>query len=102
MSNVGSEAILALTVRFPLDTVSFGDVHPGDTTQYRDVPNGVFRYGAFGYIRDGRRMNQGVVDFVGERPHDGNFTYQVRFAPIELGRNLIRTQLTIEKVIQED
>jgi hypothetical protein len=93
---------VALTVRFPLDTVFFGDVHAGETTPYQDVPNGVFRYGAFRYTRDGRRASQPVTDFVGETPQDGNFTYQMRFAPIDLGGNAIRSLLTIEKVIRED
>ena len=100
--NVGSEAIVGLVVRFPEDSVVFGDVHPGETTEYQDVPHGVFRYGALAYTRDGRAMHQGVVDVTSEAPHRGKFTYELRFAPIELGRDLIRNLLTIANVIQED
>lgn len=101
VSNVGAEAIFGLTVRFPRDTVSFGDVQPGETTSYQGVHNGVFRYGALRYVRNGRPVNQAVVDFVGETPQAGNFTYQMRFADIELGTDLIRNLLTIQTVIQD-
>lgn len=101
VSNVGAEAILGLTVVFPRDTVSFGDVQPGETTSYQDVHDGVFRYGALRYVRNGRPVNQGVVDFIGETPQTGNFTYQMRFADIELGTDLIRNLLTIQTVIHD-
>jgi hypothetical protein len=51
-------------------------------------------------IRNGRPMNQSVVDFM-EAPQPGNFTYEMRFADVELGRGLIRNLLTVQKVIQD-
>jgi hypothetical protein len=100
VTNVGSETIFDLTVRFARDSVAFGDVRVGDTTAYRDVPDGVLPYAALNYIRNGRPMNQPVVDFM-EAPQPGNFTYEMRFADVELGRGLIRNLLTIQKVIQD-
>jgi hypothetical protein len=100
VTNVGSETIFDLTVRFPRTFVAFGDVRVGDTTAYHDVPDGVFRYAALNYIRNGRPMNQSVVDFM-EAPQPGSFTYEMRFADVELGRGLIRNLLTIQKVIQD-
>lgn len=100
MTNVGSETIFDLSVRFPHDSVAFGDVRVGDTTAYHDVADGVFDYAALTYIRNGRPMSQSVVDFM-DAPQPGNFTYEMRFADVELGRGLIRNLLTIQKVIQD-
>ena len=99
MTNVGSETIFHLTVRFSRDIVAFGDVRVGDTTAYHDVPNGVLPYAALSYIRNGRPMNQSVTDFM-DAPQPGYFTYEMRFADVELGRGLIRNLLTVQKVIQ--
>ena len=98
VTNSGSEGIRELRVRFPEDAVSFGDVRPGETTAYRDVPHGVFRYAAFEYVQDGRRMSPGVQDWHGEKGQGGNFTYRVHFAPVELGTGLIRRLLVLEEV----
>lgn len=76
--NVGPETILDLTVQFPRDTLSFGDVRPGETTDYQDVSNGVFRYAALKYNRNSHAVEQPVVDFVGELPLPGCFTYELR------------------------
>jgi hypothetical protein len=100
VSNVGVEAVFGLAVVFPQDTVSFGDVQPGETTNYQDVHNGVFRYGGLRYVRNGRPVTQGVVDFM-EMPQAGNFTYLMRFADIEVGTDLIRNLLTIQTVIHD-
>jgi hypothetical protein len=100
VTNVGSETIFDLTVRFSRDIVAFGDVRVAETTAYHDVPNGVLHYAALNYTRNGRPMNQGVTDFM-DAPQPGHFTYEMRFADIELGRGLIRNLLTIQKVIQD-
>jgi len=125
VTNIGSEAIRELDVMFPRDTgsftgsepiweperaravifpdhiVSFGTIQPGATTEYHDAPTGVFRYAAFAYTQDDRRMHQGVTDWVGAKPEEGSFTYSVRFAPVELGRGLIRRLLVIDEVIHD-
>jgi hypothetical protein len=58
--------------------VSFGDVAPGATTDYRDVPGGVYRYAAYRLTIDGVITDQPVVDWVGEVPMVGiAFTYRI-------------------------
>ncbi len=86
ITNSGSEDIKGLSVLFPGPTadsqalrVSFGDVPAGSTTSYQPVPGGVYRYSAYEYTLDGRSVSQPVVDWVGERPMNGQqFTYKIR------------------------
>jgi hypothetical protein len=92
--NVGSRPIAALWVYFPDTYVEFGDVDAGASTDHRDVRGGVYRYSAFEFVDEGRRVTQSVTDFVGERPMHGSFTYAIEYvAPsgAEPGRIEIRS-----------
>lgn len=85
--NSGRQDIVGLVVLFPgLATgpasgrVEFGDVPAWQTTEYREVPGGVYRYAAYEYVVDSRVARQPVVDWVGEAPMAGSrFTYRVAF-----------------------
>jgi hypothetical protein len=82
----GPSSIQSLTVIFPSDQIGFGDVSPGTTTTYRNVPNGVFRYGAWRFVVDGAVVNQPVIDWVGEQAMEGSaFTYTIELAPAPTG-----------------
>jgi hypothetical protein len=89
--NGGSADIKGLTVLFPGVTstaeatqVSFGDVAVGETTAYRDVPSGVYRYAAYTYLLEGKTVTQPVIDWVGESPMAGTqFTYPIK---LDLGK----------------
>ncbi len=86
MLNSGGEDIQGLSVLFPGPTadseatrVQFGDVPAGATSSYQAVPSGVYRYAAYEYRLDGRLVLQPVMDWVGERPMDGQaFTYEIK------------------------
>jgi hypothetical protein len=83
--NSGSTDIKGLSILFPGSTadaeatrVEFGDVPVGQTTEYRNVPSGVYRYAAYEYTLDSRVVNQAVTDWVGESPPEGEkFTYRI-------------------------
>lgn len=77
--NTGPEDLVALDVIFPESRrIGFGDVAVGETSEYRGVPGGVYRYAAYEYEADGRLMLQPVTDWVGEVPVAGTrFTYRV-------------------------
>ena len=63
-------------MRFPEDELDFGDVPPGVTSGYQNVPHGVYRYAAYDVEVDGQKYEQPVVDWIGENPMEGNaFTY---------------------------
>jgi len=80
--NSGSQTINDLIVVFPHDRILFGEVSPGDTTEYRNVPGGVYRYAAYEFIFNGRTMTQPVTDWLGEYPINGNsFTYTMDLNP---------------------
>ncbi len=89
IANNGNADIADLVILFPGATsvaealqVPFGDVAAGKTTEYHDVPGGVYRYAAYGYKQDGRNVTQPVTDWVGERPMTGSkFTYRIAFDP---------------------
>ncbi len=71
-----------LVVRFPDERIEFGDVPGGTTTEYRDVPQGVYRYAAYDVEVNGQTYEQPVVDWVGETPLQGeNFTYIIDVDP---------------------
>ncbi len=71
-----------LTVRFPVDQIFFGNVPAGVTTEYREVPDGVYRYAAYSVEVYGKKYEQPVVDWIGETPMPGNaFTYIVTIDP---------------------
>lgn len=76
ITNKSTFSIQNLVVRFPEDRVDFGDVFPGETTDYRDVPLGVYRYAAYDFEVDGQKYQQPVFDWVSESPINGKaFTY---------------------------
>lgn len=65
-----------LVMRFPDERIEFGDVPGGTTTEYREAPQGVYRYTAYDVEVNGQEYQQPVVDWVGETPMQGeNFTY---------------------------
>ncbi|MBC7876201.1 MAG: hypothetical protein H7Y59_03435 [Anaerolineales bacterium] len=78
--NNGSTTITNLVVRFPSDSISFGDVPAGMTTEYKEAPNGVYRYAAYRFEVRGNLISQDVTDWMGEYSMDGNlFTYVIDF-----------------------
>jgi hypothetical protein len=80
--NGGSVAILKLTVLFPEDQITFGDIPAGATSAYREAPNGVYRYAAYRLELDGATVTQPVIDWVGETPMEGEaFTYTLSVDP---------------------
>jgi hypothetical protein len=80
ITNAGTMAVEDLTVLFPEDEIKFGDIPPGTTTDYQDVPNGVYGYAAYRFEIDGKGILQPVTDWVGEEPWGGKaFTYTIGF-----------------------
>ncbi len=86
ITNSGDTDIKGLIVVFPAgqgwDTgtsrIEFGDIPAGQTSEYRNVPSGVYRYAAYEYVLDGREVRQPVIDWVGEEPMAGKkITYQI-------------------------
>jgi hypothetical protein len=76
ITNLGDTPIRNLTVLFPKDQVAFGDIAVAESTVYREVPHGVYRYAAYRFEVDGGLVTQPVIDWVGEVPMDGeSFTY---------------------------
>lgn len=71
-----------LVVVFPDERIEFEDVPSGTTTEYRDVPKGVYPYAAYEVEVNGQKYEQPVVDWVGETPMQGeNFTYIIDVDP---------------------
>lgn len=71
-----------LVVRFPNQAVTFQSVPAGATTDYQDVPGGVYSYAAYEATLDGQKIRQGVGDWLGEQPFEGNaFTYVITIDP---------------------
>ena len=90
LTNSGTADILKLVVLFPGGRVSFGELAAGQTSEYRDIPGGVYGYAAFEYELNGQTLQQPVIDWVGESPMDGSaFTYTIRLTPTEGGRSWI-------------
>lgn len=80
--NSGQVSIQKLTVLFPKDAINFGDISAGGTTEYREVPRGVYRYSAYQFQMSGETITQPVIDWVGEGPMVGTrFTYKVEIDP---------------------
>ena len=92
--NEGPAAAKALRVQFPKGTYAIGDVAPGATSDYVDVPEGVYGYGAYRLQVDGRDVSVPVIDFVGESPlAPGDYTYVVAVDPAaQLPVALVRVQ----------
>ena len=104
--NSGSEDIKGLKVLFPGRTadaeatrVEFGDVQAGQTTEYRYVPSGVYRYAAYEYLLDSRVVTQPVIDRVGESPVEGEkFTYRIEFDQKKVPGNQVQLiELLVDK-----
>ncbi len=82
VTNNGSVLIEDLVVLFPEDSIAFGDVPAGTTTDYKGVPDGVFSYAAYQFVVDGQVVTQPVIDWIGESPMSGMlFTYTIDFDP---------------------
>ena len=82
IKNNGSVPVNNLVVLFPEDSIKFGTIAAGTTTEYKDVPNGVFSYAAYQFEIDGEVITQPVIDWVGESPMNGTlFTYIIDFDP---------------------
>jgi len=80
--NNGDYLITDLIVVFPKDQLEFGDIKAGAITEYKDVPNGVYRYAAYKYELNGKVITQPVIDWVGETPLEGvSFTYTIVYDP---------------------
>ena len=74
--------ITNLKIIFPKDQLEFGDIKAGAITEYKDVPNGVYRYAAYKYLLNGKEITQPVIDWVGETPLEGIlFTYTLAYDP---------------------
>ena len=89
ITNSSNVDIAGLVVLFPGPTwdseasrVEFGNISAGQTSEYRDIPSGVYNYAGYEYILDGHTIGQSVMDWVGESPMEGKkFTYQIIFDP---------------------
>jgi hypothetical protein len=82
ITNNGAYTINNLTVLFPEDRITFGDVSAGTTTEYKDAPKGVFHYAAYVFKINGEIVTQPVIDWIGEKPISGKlFTYTIDFDP---------------------
>lgn len=82
ITNRGTLPINNLVVLFPEESIAFGDVPAGATTEYEDVPKGVFSYAAYEFEVDGQVVAQPVIDWIGESPMSGKlFTYTLDFDP---------------------
>jgi hypothetical protein len=66
--NESSEELRDLELLFPQEEVAVGDVAAGAASDYVEVPQGVYNYSAFRFLRDGKSVVQPVIDFVGESP----------------------------------
>lgn len=83
--NSGTVDIHRLYVLFPGPTaeseatrIGFGNIRAGETTNYQQVPSGVYRYAAYQYTLNSQTISQPVVDWVGENPLAGvDFTYRI-------------------------
>ena len=70
-----------LSILFPEDEIYFGDISSGMTTEYQEVPNGVYGYAAYRFEVTGQEILQPVTDWVGEVPLAGEkFTYVINFS----------------------
>ena len=64
--NESTEELRDLDLLFPQEEVAVGDVAAGAASDYVEVPQGVYNYSAFRFLRDGESVVQPVIDFVGE------------------------------------
>lgn len=103
--NSGNQDITHLTVLFPGPTsnaeaarVEFGDIPAGETTEYQNVPAGVYRYAAYEYTLVDRVVQQAVIDWVGESPMEGlNFTYRIELdSQKEPGSQILLIEVSVD------
>lgn len=66
--NDSANELRDLHLLFPQEEVAIGDVAPGSASGYVEVPQGVYNYSAFRFLRGGESVVQPVIDFVGETP----------------------------------
>ncbi len=90
LTNSGSADIFKLVVLFPDGRVTFGDLAAGQTSEYQDVPGGVYGYAAYEHELKGETIMQPVIDWVGESPMDGSaFTYTIQLIVTAEGYDFI-------------
>lgn len=106
ITNNSDTDITGLVVLFPrlngnleASRVEFGDVPAGQTTEYQEVPGGVYGYAAYEYTLDNQSVSQFVTDWVGESPMAGSkFTYQIALDLNKVEGN----QITLVKVVVDE
>ncbi len=82
ITNQSALTLHDLVVSFPDERIEFGDIPGGTTTEYRDVPQGVYRYAAYDVEVNGQKYQQPVVDWMGEIPMQGEaFTCLIEADP---------------------
>ena len=99
ITNESAQPLEGLVVLFPEEEVVFGDVAPGETTDYEAVSEGVYRYAAYRFEVNGEEVTQPVLDWVGEQPISGEaFTYVLDYDPT---REPIQ-QVVLVEVVQDE
>ena len=104
--NSGVQDIEGLVVLFPGSTadseaieVEYGDVPAGATTEYQNVPGGVYQYSAYEYFWKGGLVTQPVIDWVGESPMTGDkFTYSILLDPQSVEGNQMQLMAVLVDV----
>ena len=101
ITNQSAYTIHDLFVRFPEEWVEFGDVIPGETTDYRVVSRGVYRYSGYKIELNGQEYQQVPYDFLGESPMNGNaFTYVLILDPIRKTDTVQKTGIEVIQLVQ--
>ena len=93
VTNAGTVPIQNLIVLFPEEKIEFGNIPPGGTTEFKRVAKGVYNYAAYSFDLDGINIGQPVIDWVGEKPLEGDaFTYVVDLDPNREQMLMLRLQ----------
>ena len=101
ITNQSAYTIHDLFVRFPEEWVKFGDVLPGETTDYQVVSLGVYRYSGYKIELNGQVYEQVPYDFMGESPMNGNaFTYVLILDPIRKTDPVQKTGIEVIQLVQ--
>jgi len=101
ITNQSAYTIHDLFVRFPEEWVEFGDVLPGETTDYQVVSRGVYRYSGYKIELNGQEYQQVPYDFLGESPMNGNaFTYVLILDPIRKTDPVQKTGIEVIQLVQ--
>lgn len=98
ITNSSNADIMGLVVLFPgpnwdseASRVEFGNIAAGQTSEYREIPGGVYKYAAYEYTLNGHTVMQPVTDWVGESPMAGEkFMYQIVFDPGKVEGNQVK------------